>query len=107
MSKYIPSSASNNTSLTKVANGPSNRNNNYLTSSASTSNSNPNSSYKNHKVFDLDEDFDSALCPPALSPFALSILDDKLGDRYKNSREVGVTGKLRKGTIINCIPIQL
>ncbi|AWU78069.1 uncharacterized protein C5L36_0E01310 [Pichia kudriavzevii] len=96
MSKYIPSSASNNTSLTKVANGPSNRNNNYLTSSASTSNSNPNSSYKNHKVFDLDEDFDSALCPPALSPFALSILDDKLGDRYKNSRESGSHRKIEK-----------
>lgn len=61
MSKYIPSSASNNTSITKVnktqvTRGPSN--------------------------YEILDDFDNSLCPPALSPYALSILDDKLGGRY-------------------------
>lgn len=52
MTKYIPSSASNNTSITRI---------------------NKIESMK----YEID-DLDNGLCPPALSPYALSILDGKL-----------------------------
>lgn len=64
MSKYLPSSASNNTSLTKVNN-------------------------KSETIkYDID-DLDNVLCPPALSPYALSILDDRIHGKNKGKSGSG------------------
>ena len=60
MSKYLPSSASNNTSLTKVNNKPETIR------------------------YDID-DLDNVICPPALSPYALSILEDRTSNKNRNN----------------------
>lgn len=81
-SRYLPSSASNNnTSITKVS-----RLNtaNTMTNTTMMMNTNSTTTMIKHNTND-EFDFDSGISPPALSPYALSILDDKIKMKHRHN----------------------
>lgn len=82
ISKQLPSSASNNSSLTKV--------NSKFYNEKHLNNQNNVQNNNNQNNIIIDDINENMICPPVLSPYALSVLEDKLNMNLKNKTKTNL-----------------